>query len=140
MGHFARDERPGWERGSPITFSCTKSHSLFHLCSYVSSNRTVCIHNSCFSPENAQMQLTHTEGVITFFSVARTDSRKVISFHVVCGSEGVEDKLRKALVRVATLENLIEWLESEDEFSACSAAVKKLIDPLAGLPRWSSST
>lgn len=102
--------------------------------------RTVCIHNSCFSPENAQMQLAHDREVISFFSVARTGDRSVVSFHVLCGSERVEDKLRKALEDCTTLGNLLNWLKADDEFKSCSEAIMNLIEPIKKLPPWSTST
>jgi hypothetical protein len=86
------------------------------------------------------MQLAHDREVISFFSVARTGDRSVVSFHVLCGSERVEDKLRKALEDCTTLGNLLNWLKADDEFKSCSEAIMNLIEPIKKLPPWSTST
>lgn len=105
----------------------------FHSC------RTVCVHDCRFSPENAQMQLTHDTSVITFFSVARTDQRQVVAYHVVCGTEKAEAALKESLKSVQTLGDLLQALHREDMFQDCVKTVEQIVLPLAVAPQWSQS-
>ena len=103
--------------------------TLFH--------RTVCIHDCRFSPENAQMQLTHETDVITFFSVAKNQEHQVVAYHVVCGSNEAESALRERLKCAQTLGDLLQVMQKEDTFQDCVKTVQRLVLPLAVVPEWS---
>ena len=103
------------------------------------SHRTVCIHDCRFSPENAQMQLTHETSVITFFSVAKNPEHQVVTYHVVCGNDKAETALKESLKCVQTLGDLLQAVQKEDMFQDCVKTVERLVLPLAVAPQWSQS-
>lgn len=69
--------------------------------------RTVCIHSCHFSPENAQLQLLPHQQIHTFFSVARHGTRRVVTLHLVPGSDNLEETLRERLRDCFTLSHLL---------------------------------
>lgn len=71
------------------------------------SPRTVCIHGCHFSPENAQLQLIRGAQLHTFFSAARNDSKKVVAFHIIPGTEKVEQTVRQCISKCSTLRDLL---------------------------------
>ena len=98
--------------------------------------RTVCIHNCCFSPENAQLQLLSLPDeelfdgqLFVFFSVARHGERKVITFHAVPNSTVAEKSLKEAIRKSGdSLANLMTSLSGV--FPLLTSKLEHLLTPL----------
>jgi len=75
--------------------------------------RSVVIHSCCFSPENAQFQLTEQE-LCSFYSLARDDSTKrvVIVYHILPTSAEKERQLRQINEKSSSvLDLLTNWAQ-----------------------------
>lgn len=100
-------------------------------------HRTVCIHNSCFSPENAQLQLlppdnpqSLSDDLHTFYSAARHGDRRVAAFHIVPGSESIEADIKRAIVDGGNfLEGVLSSLS--DVCPGMANQLKYLLAPLS---------
>ncbi len=70
------------------------THTHTHTHTHTKPPRTVCIHQCCFSPENAQLKLTTSDNrpplFHSFYSVACYGSRRVVTYHVIPGNPLVE--------------------------------------------------
>mmetsp|Transcript_18122 Transcript_18122/g.28373 ORF Transcript_18122/g.28373 Transcript_18122/m.28373 type:complete len:298 (-) Transcript_18122:667-1560(-) len=78
--------------------------------------REVSVHNQCFSPANAQVQLCPEAQMAFFFSVGRTQtSREIITYHLVPLTPTVEALLLKIAAESRTLCDLCESLVRQQE-------------------------
>jgi len=77
--------------------------------------RTVVIHHSAFSPENAQFQLDDNVHICSFFSLAIQDQphmiRKVVCYHILPRYDADEQALTKAISQSTTLGDLVNNLK-----------------------------
>ena len=86
---------------SGVEFGATSPRLASHYLKLVSTcqihYRTVCIHGGRFSPENAQLQLLHNCDIHSFYSVAKSPGRSVVTFHVLPAHEKAEQTIKGCL-------------------------------------------
>lgn len=111
----------GLVRGS--TSLCSIVYYLFPP-----SNRTVCIHSCCFSPNNAQLQLQESDSFHTFFSASRHGERRAVVLHILPASTSVEKAVRETAIRCSTLKQLLHQLNSN--FPEITSRIFKLVSAL----------
>jgi len=103
-----------------------KNRSTFICTSMCVPYRTVSIHGGRFSPENAQLQLQHNHDLHTFYSVARSAERGVVTFHVIPADDKMEKALKECLSY--TVGSLLHNLN--EEFPEVADVLSRILNTL----------
>lgn len=86
----------------------------------------MCIHGGRFSPENAQLQLLHDCNIHSFYSVAKSLSRSVVTFHVLPAHEAAEQTMKGCLSY--TIGSLLHNLK--EEFPEIAKVLDRILNTL----------
>jgi len=97
------------------------------------SERSVVIHNSCFSPENAQFQLEEVKSC-SFFSLAKHKQRMVSVLHIFPTTLAMEDDFQNTIYKCSTLQQLISGIQILDSLAA--KKLSQVLLPLQDFVEW----